>query len=334
MAQNAADPSAESKFSEMSSLELEIQKRLTLNWLIQGAAQHAGMTFQHLVREELDALAPGLVRLYDQFALINLLQYWQPDVALLFGTPTRFWRRALTDKSHPFFGHPLLAKFGALLAYEARDRGLARCKEKGITRVPILFSFQALTVVERLRMKELGHHAQLTDLAKRIASTVWGIPVGRFDAKLVAKVRLPQNYPPPRTRVGAAFRAGLIGLGGVGRRGDELIVEATANNWQTLAKELVKGTAELICLHGLNSLDDPMYSRVLAVTDHIDLEPWMLQSGGELWRRLLLVLPENYPIARVLMRLALLPAAALTSLMTLVIGQHSEAAQKIAGILD
>ena len=36
----------------------EINKRLTLNWLIQGAAQHAGMTFHHLVRDELDALDP------------------------------------------------------------------------------------------------------------------------------------------------------------------------------------------------------------------------------------------------------------------------------------
>ncbi|MEJ0088566.1 MAG: hypothetical protein WDM80_02220 [Limisphaerales bacterium] len=44
----------------MSDVQLEIQKRFTLNWLIQGAAQHAGMTFHHLVRDELDALESGL----------------------------------------------------------------------------------------------------------------------------------------------------------------------------------------------------------------------------------------------------------------------------------
>src|ERR1051326_9573728 len=95
----------------MSEEVLEIQKRLTLNWLIQGAAQHAGMTFHHLVRDELNALEPGLLRLYDQYALINLLQYWQPDAAILLGWPPRFWKRAKTKPSHPFFDHPLLSKY-------------------------------------------------------------------------------------------------------------------------------------------------------------------------------------------------------------------------------
>ena len=66
----------------------EINKRMTLNWLIQGAAQHAGMTFHHLVRDELSALDPQLLRLYDQFSLINLLQYWHLSAAILLGSPT------------------------------------------------------------------------------------------------------------------------------------------------------------------------------------------------------------------------------------------------------
>jgi hypothetical protein len=41
----------------------EVNKRFSLNWLIQGAAQHAGMTFHHLVRDELDALDSELVHL-------------------------------------------------------------------------------------------------------------------------------------------------------------------------------------------------------------------------------------------------------------------------------
>lgn len=61
----------------------EIEKRLTLNWLIQGAAQHAGMTCHHLVRDELNALNPRLLRLYDQCALLGLLQYWHRDSILL-----------------------------------------------------------------------------------------------------------------------------------------------------------------------------------------------------------------------------------------------------------
>src|ERR1043166_5139501 len=100
----------------MSEEVLEIQKRLTLNWLIQGAAQHAAMTFHHLVRDELNALDPGLVRLYDQYALINLLQYWQPEATILLGRPARFWMHAASKPNHPFFGHPLLSKYGGALA--------------------------------------------------------------------------------------------------------------------------------------------------------------------------------------------------------------------------
>ena len=73
----------------MNDVELrdEINKRFTLNWLIQSASEHAGMTLHHLVRDELDVLDPGLVRLYDQFALINLLQYWHFESALLLVLP-------------------------------------------------------------------------------------------------------------------------------------------------------------------------------------------------------------------------------------------------------
>src|SRR4051794_9577939 len=110
----------------MSDEELrgEINKRLTLNWLIQGAAQHAGMTAHHLVRDQLDALDPRLLRLYDQYALINLLQYWHADAALIFGRPSRFWRRAASKRRHPFFAHPLLSKFGGMLAAAGRQRAL------------------------------------------------------------------------------------------------------------------------------------------------------------------------------------------------------------------
>ena len=160
----------------MSDLQLEIQKRHTLNWLIQGAAQHAGMTFHHLVRDELNALDPRLVLLYDQYALINLLQYWQVEGAILLGWPPWFWRRATTDSSHPFYNHPLLSKYGGLLAEAGRQKGLERCKEKGLTRVPFAFSVQAQKIIQQLRTLEAPHRARLLYLAKDTAAMVWGIP--------------------------------------------------------------------------------------------------------------------------------------------------------------
>src|SRR5437867_5417629 len=317
----------------MSEVQLQIQKRLTLNWLIQGAAQHAGMTFHHLVREELNAINPKLLHLYDQYALINLLQYWQPEAKLFLGSPKRFWGRAATSPRHPFYGHPLLSKYGGMLAEISRQRGLERCKEKGFTRLPFVFSFQALRVIQHLSILEAPHRFGLAQLGKRTASMVWGIPSERIDGQLVTRVVIPKDFPPARTGSGDMFRAGIVGLGGVVRRNDQLIVVARGTNWQLLAKELVKGTAELICLHGLNALSDDTYRRVIDFTDRIDHEPWMLQSGGELWRRLLAAVPDNCSIARVLMHLARLPVERLELIISYVIEESQSAHRHLAELI-
>jgi hypothetical protein len=317
----------------MTEEQLQIQKRLTLNWLIQGAAQHAGMTFHHLVRDELNLINPTLLHLYDQYALINLLQYWQPEAKLLLGSPDRFWKQAATRANHPFYGHPLLSKYGGMLAEVSRQRGLERCKEKGFTRLPIAFSFQAVWVVQRLSMLEAPHRFALAQLGKRTASMVWGIPGERIDGELTARVVIPSDFPPARTASGMVFRAGIVGLGGVVRRNKGLMVIARGTNWQLLAKELVKGTAELICLHGLNTLSDDTYGRVIDVADRVDYEPWMLQSGGELWRRLLAVVPDRCSIAHVLMHLARLPVERLQSIISNVIEKSEFARCQLAEVI-
>jgi hypothetical protein len=296
----------------------EINKRLTLNWLIQGAAQHAGMSFHHLVRDELDALDPNLIRLYDQYALINLLQYWHVEAILLMGWPPRFWRRASSNQNHPFFAHPLLSRFGGVLAAAGRQRALDRCKEKEVTRIPILFSRQVVTLVGRLRTFEAPHRQRLIELAKESASTVWGIPIDRLDADLTRVIALG-NMIPARTVRGDIWRSAVVGYGGVVQRDNALTVAAKGTNWQILTKELVKGTAELLCLHGLNRLSDDTYQSVMDAADRIEFEPWMLQTGGELWRRLLAVIPNGRPLAGVLMHLARLPAKSLESVMLAVI---------------
>ena len=165
-------------------LREEINKRLTLNWLIQGAAQHAGMTLHHLMRDEINAIDPELLRLYDQYALINLLQYWHLTGALLLGWPPRFWKRASSRKGHPFFGHPILSRHGGMLAEAGRRRALDRCKEKGVARLPVLFSLQVTAVVGALRQWEMLYRWALIELAKQSAVTVWGIPIDRLDADL------------------------------------------------------------------------------------------------------------------------------------------------------
>jgi len=333
VAQNAANTRAQSAGAKMSdpALRDEINKRFTLNWLIQGAAQHAGMTFHHLVRDEINALDPGLLLLYDQYALINLLQYWNMDAVLLFGWPPRFWRRAASKRRHPFFAHPLLSKFGGMLAAAGKERAIERSKEKAVTRKPFLFSFQALATVNRLRSLEKPHRSKLIQLAKVSTATIWGIPIDRLDGDLCT----PTPFGTPiriRNARAAFFRAATVGLGGVVQSSDSLRVVGKGTNWQLLTKELVKGTAELICMHGINTLPDDTYQKVMDAADRIEYEPWMLQTGGELWRRLLAVVPDREPIAKVLMHIARLPAQSLQSLIQAVIEQPESAKTALDGL--
>jgi hypothetical protein len=316
-----------------AALRAEINKRLTLNWLIQGAAQQAGITLHHLVRDDLNAMDPRLIPLYDQFALVNLLQYWQLDGVLLLGRPSRFWRRAKTSRRHPFFHHPLLSRHGEELAETSRRRGVERAKEKGLTQRPIAFSFQGTLIMQRLRSIESAHRQPLIDLAKRAASRAWGISVDRFDASIEPATKTTSAFPrlpPPHSLRGFIFRAAVVGYGGVVARGGRLIVTARATNWQLLAKELVKGTAELICLHGLNRFDDQTYDAVTRAADRLEFEPWMLQTGGELWRRLLAVTPAGRSASRVLMYLARLEPDALESLMLAVLERPDGARKWLA----
>ncbi len=96
---------------------------------------------------------------------------------------------------------------------------------------------------------------------------------------------------------------------------------------------LFSSAAELICLHGLYQLDDQLYERVLSVADQLDLEPWMLQSGGELWRRLLKFIPDGCPIANMLMHLARQPAETLETVIAAVIEQREDATTHLTKLI-
>jgi hypothetical protein len=170
------------------ALRDEIHKRFTLNWLIQGAAQHAGMTMHHLVRGELDTLDSSLVGLYDQLALINLLQYWSLEAVLLFGRPAAFWSRAATRRRHPFYGHPVLSGHGGRLAECSRRRALDRCREKGLWAIRHALSLKTPQVVAAINHRESGHVLKLMDLSRHAASMVWGISPDRLIAVITPYV--------------------------------------------------------------------------------------------------------------------------------------------------
>lgn len=200
--------------------------------------------------------------------------------------------------------------------------------------LPFLFSFRALTLVNRIRTREVPFRPQLVGLAKQTAATVWGIPRERFDAELSKEMPIRADHFQADNFQAQHLRGCVIGYSHVARNERQLIVSATGITWQMLTKELVKGTAELICLHGLLQLRDRTYQHVIEAADRLEFEPWLLQSGGELWRRLLAAVPDDCSIAHVLMHLARLPAEALQSIIADVIEDSNSASRRLADLVQ
>ena len=313
----------------------QVNKRLTLNLLIQGCAQHAFLTAHYLVRDELDAFDPRLIPLYDKFALAGFAQYWWGGGVVLIGHPAIFWRRA-TRFGHAFARHPLLARHGLALATAAKIRARDRCRAKGVTRIPVVFDYYTIYLLNRIAVREDPHTAALTELARRATHEIWGVPQERLDAKITRSVSFGSPRL-PTTLSGIVLRIGAAGYGGVLRDGGDgapIRVVARAWNWPILAHELVKGTAELVCLHGLAGLDDATCARVLREADRIEYEPWMLQAGSELWRRFLALRPPDRPLAEIMMHLARLPPSALESLMLAILEDPPLARDGLARLED
>jgi hypothetical protein len=183
---------------------------------------------------------------------------------------------------------------------------------------------QMLWLVARVAWAERGKKLQLAELAKRATARIWGIEESRLDAIITTNTRWG-NLRPPKTWRGQIAQHGAIGWGGVQRRNGQFIVVAKAWNWPIVLHELVKGTAELICLHGLNTLDDETYEAVTGEADKIEYENRLLQAGHEIWRRLLSVLPQGRPLAEILMHIARLDPVSLERLMLATIEDHAKA---------
>jgi hypothetical protein len=173
----------------------------------------------------------------------------------------------------------------------------------------------------------------LEELAIQAATEIWGISKDRLIAQLTMQVEFG-HVREPRTAGGRAYRHAAAGWGGVQRMRDRFYVVARAWSWTLLVHELVKGTTELICLHGLNELDDDTYEIVMREADRIDYEIWMLQAGGELWRRLLSVLPKDVPLAECIMHIARLDPIPLEMLMMDVVEDPQSARGALAVLCD
>lgn len=290
-----------------------VNKRLTLNLLIQGVASHTFLTSHHLVRDRLVAIDPGLVDCYDQIGAGLFLNAWLGDINLVLGSPKKFWRRTGSAK-HPFHNHPLLARHGQELAEAAKQHTLARAREKGVSTLPLRHYVQMLRMTMRVVKKERPHRAELAEVAKEAAAAIWGIDVERLHGEITLDMS-GFVAPPSDKFVSKMIRMAVAGYSQVERVDGRMEVRASAMMWVLLSHELVKGVAELICLHGVAGLSDDLYQDAIAAADKLEEEPWLMQAGAELWRRFLAAAPDERPVAETLMLVARLTPERLESVM-------------------
>jgi hypothetical protein len=277
------------------------------------------------VKDELETLRPGLCRLYDRMAVCFHLSYWIGDIVLLYGIPSRFWKR-VNRPEHPYYRHRLFVKHGGELSRASKRYLVRRAWRKWVIAIPLIHFAQLLWLFLRGGLAERKHKHELAELCKKANAEIWGIEERLLDARLTTQVAFG-NVGVAKTSVGRMTQQGAIGYGGVENYGDEFVVVAKSWNVPLLLHELIKGTAELVCLHGLNQLDAETYHLVTDEADQIEYETSMLQAGAEMWRKFLAVLSPGRPLAEVLMHVARLEPLDLERLMLDVI-EHPDAAQR------
>jgi hypothetical protein len=302
---------------ERDEVREQIGKRLTLNLLIQGAAAHSFLTAHHLVKDELEEIRPGLTHLYDRLAISGHLGYWIGEIAMVHGPADRFWRRA-GEPWHPFHWHRVLAEHGGDLARASKSYLVTRGWQKRVIGVPVLHYVQQIGLVIRAAWAERKFREQLARLAKRATTRIWGIDEDRLVAELTTEVAFGKLRT-PKTLLGRVLQGCACGWGGVEQRDGRFQVVAKSWFLPLVTHELTKGVAELVCLHGLNTLDDATYEHVMREADQIEFEHWMLQAGAEAWRRLLAALPHDRLLPEMLMHIARLEPEPLEWLMLAVI---------------
>jgi hypothetical protein len=295
-----------------------------MNMLIQGAAIHSALTLHYLVRDELDAINPKLISVYDRVAVGMPLVLWRGEIVLMTGRPRRFWSR-IGDSRHPFHHHPLLARHGATLAEATLQHALLRARQKKAWTTPGLVSVQLNWLLIRAMQLERSEKSRLEELAVLATSKMWDMAPGRLDASLTTNVKVGEIRQQPKFR-GRLYAAFAAGWSGVQVDKTELRIVAKAFAWPLLAHELVKGTAELVSLHGLNSLDNECYEAVMTATERVDFEPWHMQAGTELWRLFLAVIPADRSLSEVFMHIAQLDPRRFEAVMMAIV-EEPEAAR-------
>ena len=279
-----------------------VNKRLSLNILIQGAASHAHLSAHHSVKEKLNAIDPELIDLYDQAIAGATLAYWDGLIRVVYGRGIKFWAKLHRPKN-PFFHHRFLRRHGKSLATIAYDSALLRCDEKQMPTRCIPLEKKLAEVALEVMAREVNYETVLQSIAKDACLQVINIPRRLLNAEITREPKWGTVRQPETIR-GRFLLKAMVGWGGVDKIDGELQVVAKAIFWPLLVHELVKGSMELICLHGISGVSDEDYSVVMDHTEHVEYEVPMIQIGPIVYQALLKVLPRPNSLAECTMVLA------------------------------
>ena len=281
---------------------LIVNKRLTLNLLIQGSATHAYWAAHHLVADELNQLNPILLPTYEHMMLRARLGYWVGGIPMIMGSPIKFWKR-IVETGHEFGFHPFFVRHGYDLAQRTRKDVKRRCKEAELSTNGVQNEVESTKLYFEIIEVEAPHLNELENLAKKVCCEVYGIDESLLYGQLTSQPRFGAIRE-PTTDEGRMILQCMAGWSAVVRKDGKLTVKAKATFWPLLIHELVKGTVELICLHGMSDFDDDQFKVAMDHTEFIEFEVPMLQIGGTFFQKFLAALPRKIPLAECIMHTA------------------------------
>jgi len=152
---------------------------------------------------------------------------------------------------------------------------------------------------------EQGDRLRLAELAKQACEKIVGTPQNLMNAT-ITKTPAWGTVRTPQTRRGRIIQNAMVGWGGVDRIGGELQVVAKAIVWPLLLHELVKGSMELICLHGMTDMPTKDFDVVMDYTEHLEYEVPMIQMGPVFYTRFLNVIPTELAFADCVMAVSMM----------------------------
>jgi hypothetical protein len=296
--------------------------------MIQGAATHAFLTSHHLAADQLDEIDERLVPLYDEMMARTNFGYWTGPIPSIFESDMEHWEN-IKHQPNRFSHWPYMTTFGHQLAVSAKQYIEDRCDGLKIdAHNGNLNDYLVGKLFDRAQRWEYDHIERLEAIGARTCAAIYDIPLDLLNPKITSSPRWG-NIRQPKTYLGEWLVEIMIGWGGLQRRNGRMEVVAKAIVWPMMLHELVKGSVELICLHGLKNLSDDDFELVMAETEQVEFEIPMLQVGGEFFRRFLAVIPREIPLAECIMHVSLMPAQRLESFFFSMMRSPNQATEMI-----